>query len=64
MRATTIDGREIDLKQEALDGLKTRLRGPMLVPGDAGYEESPNRLERHDRPEARRWSCAASAPPT
>jgi FAD/FMN-containing dehydrogenase len=40
MKATTTDGREIDLKQEALDGLKTRLRGPVLVAGDAGYEES------------------------
>jgi FAD/FMN-containing dehydrogenase len=40
MRATAIDGREIDLTQQMLDGLKARLRGPVLVPGDAGYEES------------------------
>ena len=40
MRAKTMDGREIDLKQDTVDGLKTRLRGPLLVPGDAGYEES------------------------
>ena len=36
----TLDGREIDLKQETLDGLKARLRGPLLVPTDAGYDES------------------------
>ncbi len=40
MRAKSMDGREIDLKQDILDGLKMRLKGPVLVPGDAGYEES------------------------
>ena len=40
MRIRTTQGREIDLKQEALDGLKMRLRGPLSVPGDAGYEDS------------------------
>lgn len=40
MKAKTLEGREIDLKQETLDGLKMRLRGPVLTPGDAGYEES------------------------
>ena len=40
MRAKTMDGREFDLKQETLDGLKQRLRGPVILPGDGGYEES------------------------
>jgi FAD/FMN-containing dehydrogenase len=40
MRARTTDGREIDLKQDSVDALKMRLRGPLLVPGDAGYNES------------------------
>jgi FAD/FMN-containing dehydrogenase len=40
MKAKTTEGREIDLKQETLDGLKVRLRGPVFLPGDAGYEES------------------------
>ena len=40
MRAMTTEGREVDLAQEALDGLKTRLRGPVLVAGDAGYADS------------------------
>jgi FAD/FMN-containing dehydrogenase len=40
MRAKTLDGREFDLKQDTLDALKLRLRGPVFVPGDAGYEES------------------------
>jgi FAD/FMN-containing dehydrogenase len=40
MRAKTTEGREISLKQETLDGLKTSIRGPVFVPGDTGYEES------------------------
>jgi len=35
-----LQGREIDLKQDTCDGLKTRLRGQLFQPGDAGYEES------------------------
>jgi len=40
MRARTTEGCEFDLRQEALDGLKTRLRGPVFLPGDIGYDES------------------------
>jgi FAD/FMN-containing dehydrogenase len=40
MNAKTIDGREIELKQEVVDGLRARLRGPMFTAGDAAYEES------------------------
>jgi FAD/FMN-containing dehydrogenase len=40
VKATTVEGREIDLKQDTLDGLKTRLRGTLFVPSDGGYEES------------------------
>lgn len=40
MKAKAIDGRDIDLKQEALDGLKMRLSGQVVVAGDAGYDES------------------------
>lgn len=40
MRVTTTQGREIDLKQDILSDLRMRLRGPMLVPGDAGYEDA------------------------
>ncbi len=40
MRATTTQGREIDLKQDTFDDLKMRLRGPVFLPGDVGYEES------------------------
>jgi FAD/FMN-containing dehydrogenase len=36
----TREGREIELKQDKVDGLRTRLRGPMFLPGDTGYEES------------------------
>ena len=40
MQATTTDGREIDLSPDLLNALRLRLRGPVLVPGDAGYEDS------------------------
>ena len=40
MRATTTQGREIDVTKEAIVGLKMRLRGPVLLPGEAGYEVS------------------------
>ncbi|HET9951483.1 MAG TPA: FAD-binding oxidoreductase, partial [Candidatus Eisenbacteria bacterium] len=40
MKATGLDGRTIDIAQETLDGFKARLRGPMLFPGDAGYDDS------------------------
>jgi len=40
MRAKTLDGRDVDVKQELLDALALRLRGPMLAAGSAGYEES------------------------
>lgn len=40
MRATTIQGREVDLKPDTFDALKMQVRGPVLLPGDAGYDES------------------------
>jgi FAD/FMN-containing dehydrogenase len=40
MKAKTLAGREVELKQETVDGLRMRLRGPVFVPGEAGYEES------------------------
>jgi FAD/FMN-containing dehydrogenase len=40
MRARTMDGREIDLPQNEVDGWKARLRGPVLAPGDVGYDDS------------------------
>jgi len=40
MKVKTTKGHEIDLKQDIFDGLRMRLRGPVLVPGDTSYEES------------------------
>ena len=40
MRVKTLAGREIDLPQETFEDLKKRLRGPVLLAGDAGYDES------------------------
>lgn len=40
MKAMMLDGGETELREDALQGLKTKLRGPLLTPGDPGYEES------------------------
>jgi FAD/FMN-containing dehydrogenase len=40
MKAKTIDGRDIDLSQEILDKFKTQLKGPVMGPGNAGYDEA------------------------
>jgi len=40
MRVKTTEGREIDLAQETLDGLKMRIKGAVILPGEVGYEES------------------------
>lgn len=40
MKARALDGRDIDLDRGVLEELRLRLRGPLLFPGDAGYEES------------------------
>jgi len=40
MRARTLEGREIELPAEELGPLKQRLRGPVLGPGDAGYDDA------------------------
>ncbi|HMQ93595.1 MAG TPA: FAD-binding oxidoreductase [Amaricoccus sp.] len=40
MNARTLDGREIDLDEHMVGGLRMRLRGPVLLPGDAGFEEA------------------------
>jgi FAD/FMN-containing dehydrogenase len=40
MKAISLDGREIELPQAALDGLKARLKGPLLLPDSPGYEDS------------------------
>jgi FAD/FMN-containing dehydrogenase len=36
----TTEGRETELKQDLLDGLRMRHRGPLFLPGEAGHEES------------------------
>ncbi len=40
MLARTLEGVEIDLKQEVISDLRMRLKGEVVVPGDAGYDES------------------------
>lgn len=40
MKVKIMDGSEIELKQEILDSLKIRLKGPVLTSGDVGYDES------------------------
>jgi len=40
MKVGLMDGGETDLKQNAVDSLRMRVRGAMLLPGDIGYDES------------------------
>ena len=40
MKLQTLMGRDIDLKQDTIDDLRVRLRGPVLLPGDVGYDDS------------------------
>jgi FAD/FMN-containing dehydrogenase len=40
MRARTVDDQEIDLPTDVFNAWKARLRGPVLVPGDVGYDDS------------------------
>jgi len=40
MKVMSKERREIEVRQEALDALKMRLRGPLLLPGDDGFEEA------------------------
>ena len=40
MKATTVEGQGIDLPQDVIANWRSRLRGPVLAPGDAGYEDS------------------------
>jgi FAD/FMN-containing dehydrogenase len=40
MNARNLDGKTILLEQQSVDDLRSRLRGPLLVPGDPGYEDS------------------------
>lgn len=40
MHVTATQGSQIDLEANAFEGLRPQLRGPLLLPGDVGYEES------------------------
>src|SRR5690242_9243795 len=40
MRIRTMDGRDADLAQEALAALKARVRGAVILPGEAGYDDA------------------------
>ena len=39
MKMKAVSGEERDLPQDVFNGWKTRLRGPVLTPSDAGYED-------------------------
>ncbi len=40
MKARTLSGGDIGLQPDAIDALRLRLRGPVMVPGDPAYEEA------------------------
>jgi FAD/FMN-containing dehydrogenase len=40
LKARSTDGRDVELARGAIDALKARLRGPLLLAGDPGYDDS------------------------
>jgi FAD/FMN-containing dehydrogenase len=40
MRMMSLEGREKEIAQERIDALKMQIKGPLLCPGDAGYDDS------------------------
>jgi FAD/FMN-containing dehydrogenase len=40
MKAATLAAGEIELTQETIDGLRARLKGPVILPGTAGYDDA------------------------
>ncbi|MFZ0243501.1 MAG: hypothetical protein WAL90_17820 [Desulfobacterales bacterium] len=40
MKAKTMNGGDVDLHRAVIDSLKMSLKGPVLLPGDAGYDDS------------------------
>jgi len=40
MHVRTLDGRDFELTQEVLGALRLRLRGPVILPGETGYEDA------------------------
>lgn len=62
MTAIQPQSSEIRLEQSILDALRTRLRGPLLLPGESGYDDARSlwnaMIDAGPRP-----SCAASAWP-
>src|SRR5439155_7296653 len=38
MKARSLEGEELELPPESVEGLRSRLRGPLLAPGDPGYD--------------------------
>jgi FAD/FMN-containing dehydrogenase len=40
MKAKTIEGSEIDLNKDAVESLRMSLQGPMILPGEDGFDQS------------------------
>ncbi|HEY6572000.1 MAG TPA: FAD-binding oxidoreductase, partial [Candidatus Eisenbacteria bacterium] len=40
IKVKTLSGSDVELKQETFDAWKARLRGPVLLAGDPGYDDS------------------------
>jgi FAD/FMN-containing dehydrogenase len=40
MKAATLAAGEVELTQETIDGLRARLKGPVILPGTAGYDDA------------------------
>jgi FAD/FMN-containing dehydrogenase len=62
MRARTLDGSEIEIDPSRMTALASRLRGTLLLPGEAGYDESRMLWNAmHDRRPAAAIRCAGVA---
>ena len=48
--AVKLDGSATVIEQAALKDLKARLRGPLMLSGDAGYDQARRVLNRVNRP--------------
>ena len=40
MKVKTIEGSAIDLNKDAVESLKKSLQGPVIMPGEGGYDQS------------------------
>jgi hypothetical protein len=55
LHVATTRGVSIVLSEAIVQGFKTRLRGPLLCPGDAGYKASAGSRTHRSTPSCAPW---------